>query len=658
MNDENNLVLNAGKSYRAGDFISAKYFYEKAAEKYGEKFFSLNVEMCRLKLGEIDGFKRGSSIISPFQLVRFLGDLDEAWLTEKVSYYLNEFKKVAFECDGQDVLSPIELVFWNAIKRKNNEFAIKILDALSFQERERISSDLLELAVFLKEMGDLSGAVWAVSGAYELSKVEKVFRALYWAGYNNKDFNLARVALEEIINLGNARTSSDGWLRAAKSRIEDLSALLVEIKQKLEIRNEPVYKSIPKRVAYFLHNSLPYSSGGYATRAQGVAKGLSNLGFEILCVSRPGFPVDTAGDHIGKELNSEDIVDGIRYSRIFEPSRKNMKGNAYMLAAADKIVEFLKKNKVEAVLAASNYLTAIPAAIAARKVGVPFFYEVRGFWEVTRVSREPEYEMHPHYIEQVEKERLAADSADAVFTLTRPMKEELISRGVDEKKITVFPNSCDLSKFNPRERDLNLAEKLRIPENVPVIGYIGSFVQYEGLENLAQACAELVAKNIDFRLLLVGNENASGTDRGPITEEILRVASEEGLADKLIMPGRIPHDQVESFYSLIDIAPFPRKPQPVTEMVSPMKPLEALAMEKAVVVSSVRALTEMIVENETGLVFEKGNIKDLSEKLEILIKDEQLRYKLGKNGRSWVESERTWDRTSEKAKDVINKFLL
>lgn len=658
MNDENNLVLNAGKSYRAGDFAGAKYFYEKAAEKYGEKFFSLNVEMCRLKLGEIDGFNRSGSIISPYQLVRFLQGVDEAWLAEKVDYYLNEFKKIAFECSGRFFLNPIELIFWNSVKNKNNELAINILNILSLQEKERVSSDFLELAVFLKERGDLSGGVWAVSGAYELNKVEKVFRALYWAGYNNKNFNLARVALDEIIKLGSARTSSDSWLRAAKNRIEDLSELLVEIKKNLAIRNEPAYKPINNRVAYFLHNSLPYSSGGYATRAQGVAKGLSNLGFEILCVSRPGFPIDTAGDHIGKELNSEDMVDGIRYSRIFEPSRKNMKGNVYMLAAADRIVEFLKKNKVEAVLAASNYLTAIPAAMAARKVGIPFFYEVRGFWEVTRVSREPEYEMHPHYIEQVEKERLAADSADAVFTLTRPMKEELINRGVDEKKITVFPNSCDLSKFSPRDRDLGLAEKLRIPENVPVIGYIGSFVQYEGLENLAQACAELVSKNIDFRLLLVGNENASGTDRGPITEEILRVASEEGLADKLIMPGRIPHDQVESFYSLIDIAPFPRKPQPVTEMVSPMKPLEALAMEKAVVVSSVRALAEMIVEHETGLVFEKGNIKDLSNKLEILIKDEKLRKRLGRNGRLWVENDRNWDKTSEKVKNVMNEFLL
>ncbi|WP_394062396.1 glycosyltransferase family 4 protein [Alcaligenes sp. WGS1538] len=657
MSDANNLVLIAGENYRVGDFARAKYLYEKAAEKYGEKFFSLNIELCRRKLEEEGNFEKTGSIISINKLVQFLLTIDDAWLDSKLSEYLKEFKEYLFDDGKKDILSPIEFIFWNAIKNKNNECAVKVLGLLGNKEKEKISSDLLELADCLKEGADLNGGLLAVSGAYEINKVEKIFRALYWAGYNNKNFKIAKFALKKIIDLGDARTSSSSWLKAAESRIEDLSALLVEIKRRLAVRSERTYEAIPKRIAYFLHNSLPYSSGGYATRAQGVAKGLSNLGFEVLCVSRPGFPLDTAGDHIGKELASEDVVDGIRYLRIFEPSRKRLKGNVYMLSAADAIVGFLKEHKVEAVLAASNYLTAIPAGIAAREVGIPFFYEVRGFWEVTRVSREPEYKTHPHYIEQVENERLAADSADVVFTLTRPMKEELVSRGVDEKKITVFPNSCDLSKFNPREKDLNLAGKLGIPKGVPVIGYIGSFVQYEGLEHLAQACAELAEKNIDFRLLLVGNENASGTDRGPITEEIMRVASEEGLADKLIMPGRVPHDQVEAFYSLIDIAPFPRKPQPVTEMVSPMKPLEALAMEKAVVVSSVRAMAEMIEDNKTGLIFEKGNIKDLSDKLEILIKDKSLREKLGKNGREWVRSERTWVKTSGKAKEIIDVFL-
>lgn len=655
-----NVVSQAYESYKAGDFSKAKSLYGEAARIYGEKFFALNLELCQAEINN----KLESDFVIPYVgvdgLIEVLLGIDDGWVDGKISQIKSslESKEMGAGSYSQAVL---RLIFWVEIKNKNKISAGKIVQAMDFESPgvDVFVLEILEASAYFKSIGESPDALKVVLGLYELNKTERTLRALYWAGFNSGKNEVAKFALTKIVEIGNERSSTDQWLKLAHERLNNGSSLLNEVKRRLSERKvAPVYQPVSRRIAYFLHNSLPYSSGGYATRAQGIAAGLMKAGFDVLCTSRPGFPLDIAGDHVGRDLTPGDIVDGVKYLRIFEPLRKNINGNVYMLAAADEIVQYLKKHRVEAVLAASNHLTAIPAAIAAREVGIPFFYEVRGFWEITRISREPAYKSTPQYAGQVENERLAAVNADAVFTLTTPMKEELVKRGVNEQSITILPNSCDPTKFSPRGRDRALAESLGIPSKVPVIGYIGSFVQYEGLENLAQACAELIKKNIDFRLLLVGNENASGSERGPITEEILRVASEEGLADKLIMPGRIPHDQVESFYSLIDIAPFPRKPQPVTEMVSPMKPLEALAMEKAVVVSSVRALTEMIIENETGLVFEKGNIKDLSEKLEILIKDEKLRCRLGKNGRSWVENERTWNRTSEKARDVINKFLL
>ena len=234
------------------------------------------------------------------------------------------------------------------------------------------------------------------------------------------------------------------------------------------------------------------------------------------------------------------------------------------------------------------------------------------------------------------------------------MLEELVDRGIPKEKLDLMPNSCNPADFTPISRNKSLARKLHIPTDVPVIGYIGTFVQYEGLDDLAEACGELKKKGLKFRLLLVGNENTSSEERGPITQKIIDIAKEYNYTEWLIMPGRVPHEEVEAYYSLIDVAPFPRKPQPVCEMVSPMKPLEASAMKKAIVVSSVRALTEMIVDGHTGLVFEKGNTKDLSEKLEILIADKKLRKMLGENGRVWVESERTWMLTTKK---LVNNLI-
>ena len=237
------------------------------------------------------------------------------------------------------------------------------------------------------------------------------------------------------------------------------------------------------RVAYVLHNSLPWSSGGYATRAHGLALGMERAGLEVVCLTRPGFPLDTKPELTAAALSLCDTVDGIDYRRIAAPVRTNALASDYMLAAADAVEAELRRLRPTWVIAASNYLTAMPGLIAARRLGLPFLYEVRGFWEVTRRSREPEFErsaVHRIY-EQMEAE--VARRADHVFTLTGPMSDELVRRGVDPATISLLPNSCDPERFTPRRRDKTLAAHLEIPASVPVIGYIGTFAQYEGLED-------------------------------------------------------------------------------------------------------------------------------------------------------------------------------
>jgi glycosyltransferase involved in cell wall biosynthesis len=268
---------------------------------------------------------------------------------------------------------------------------------------------------------------------------------------------------------------------------------------------------------------------------------------------------------------------------------------------------------------------------------------VRGFWEVTRLSREDEALHDPTYWLHVRLEGEVAAACDRVFTLSTPMADELVHRGVDPARIALLQNACDPAQFSPRARDTELAEHWGLPEDVPVIGYVGSFVQYEGLDDLVEACARLRAEGHAFRLVLVGNEKSEGNERGPITQKIERIAADKGLSDWLIMPGRVPHEQVEAWYSLFNITPFPRKPQPVTEMVTPLKPLEAMAMGKAVVMSSVRAMAEMVEDGRTGLVFKKGDVGDLAAALARLIVDSDLRTRLGAEARAFVQAERTWE---------------
>lgn len=492
--------------------------------------------------------------------------------------------------------------------------------------------------------------------AMQLEKNPMSVKALFWSyqrcGYISKSKNLLNWLCQyaeaksdkKLLNYVESKSRSYAFLTE-----DSLQAMLNEASNFVNVD----YVAEPNKIAYVLHNSLPYASGGYATRGHGLASAINNRGMDVVVITRPGFPLDTKKELVADDIALEEVIDGVTYKRIIRPERHKTATYDYILQAVQKLYEAFLEVKPSLVVGASNHLTAMPALLAARRLGIPFIYEVRGFWEVTRESREPEFAQSEWYALIVLFEAFTAKNAAHVFTLTTPMKEELVKRGTPENKVDILPNSCDPAKFEPKPRSEALAIRLNIPATVPVIGYIGTFVQYEGLEHLAEACGILKQRGIEFRLMIVGNENTAGDDKGPITQHILDVAKDFDFEDWLIMPGRIPHEEVEEYYSLVDIAPFPRKPQPVTEMVSPMKPLEAAAMKKAIVVSSVRALTDMITDGKNGLVFEKGNIEDFADKLYQLVKDDELRAQLGERARQWVEEERTWERTSSKFIEIF-----
>lgn len=411
---------------------------------------------------------------------------------------------------------------------------------------------------------------------------------------------------------------------------------------------------VESRVCYVLHNSLPYASGGYATRGHGLARGLVSQGFEVIALTRPGFPVDV--NDIPPVEVKDHTIDGVHYRRIASPDRKDKTRQLYMLEIIEAFEAAFREIRPSIVIGASFYISAVPAMIAARRLGIPFIYELRGLAEITKISRDPSYRVTPAYEEQVLMETETGQYADHMFTLTRAMRDESIERGVQGEKITILPNSCDPEKFSVMPRDADLAARYGFPEGIPVIGYIGSIVDYEGLDDLIEACAVLKSQGLEFRVMIVGSETATGQP-GEVCNQIMATSKRAGLDKWLVMPGRIPHHEVRAHYSLIDIAPFPRKPWPVCEMVSPMKPLEAFAMEKAVVVSSVAALSEMVRDGETGMIFEKGNIASLAGVLEKLIQNKELRERLGRAGRQYVNEERTWTRTANIAADIIRKTI-
>jgi glycosyltransferase involved in cell wall biosynthesis len=403
------------------------------------------------------------------------------------------------------------------------------------------------------------------------------------------------------------------------------------------------------RVVSFLHNSLPYSNGGYATRAHGLLTALRGTGIDVRAYTRPGYPMDLVKNFKGINLLTEDVIDDLPYRRIFDGATRRMPEASYMQATADAFTRVLDEEEPELVHGRSTYVVSMPALMAARRRGVPFVYEVSGLWEVVHASRD-DANARAAQIRRIKYlETVVACQADHVFTLTSAMRDELIARGVQSDNIAVAPNSVDPARFTPVSRDDRLAEAINFPPGVPVIGYIGSFQDYEGLDDLLDAVTSLRARGVAFRALLVGD----GTMLKPLQREVER----RDLADWVHMPGRVPFEQVRGYYSLVDIAAFPRKAWPVCEMVSPMKPFEAMALEKVIVVSSVAALREIVNDGHTGLVFDKGDVSSLTATLERAVLDSDLRADIGRKARSWIHEHRSWDRAARTVVDGYAKVL-
>lgn len=491
------------------------------------------------------------------------------------------------------------------------------------------------------------------SYAYSLDKSESTLRNVYFAYQRTLEYD----KLEEVIALLRMIAGDNPTPRQRKllwSTPEHLITLADQVPERKQIM---AYEPTQGKICYVIHNSLPYSSGGYATRGHGLLTALKGQGLDIYAMTRPGYPHDISDVKV-EEVVPAEIIDGVVYKRLLSPSRRDYSNYEYILKAAESYKQAFEVDRPALVVAASNHLDGIPAMFAARELGIPFIYEIRGFWEITRLSKYPEFAQAPMFEVEKRLEAVVAEHADYIFTLTQGMIDELDSRGVQtQDRITLLPNSCNLERFNPIPKDKELAAELSIPLDVPVIGYVGTLVSYEGLDDLAVACSRLKQLGYEFRLLIVGNEDATGQSKGSIIQQIEQIAEETGFIDWLIMPGRIPFEYVERYYSLIDIAPFPRKAWPVCEMVPPMKTLEALSMKKAVIVSSNKALTEMIEHDVNGRVYERGNVEDLTSQLKYLLDHPDKWQSYGEAGREFVENERTWQQTSKKAKQVIDNIL-
>ncbi|MDR2187949.1 MAG: glycosyltransferase, exosortase A system-associated [Azonexus sp.] len=383
------------------------------------------------------------------------------------------------------------------------------------------------------------------------------------------------------------------------------------------------------RVLHVLDHSLPLHSG-YTFRTAALLREQRALGWETFHLTSPKQGAATA---------AIEEADGLAFHRT--PSATGALARwplgrelALMKALATRLEAVARDIRPDIIHAHSPVLNALPAIKVARRLGLPVVYEIRAFWEDAAVDHGSTREGSLRYRATRHLETRAIRQADHVFTICEGLRADITARGIAAAKVTVIPNAVDVAAFPPaRPPDPALLAQWGLSGQT-VIGFIGSFYAYEGLDLLLDALPELIGQRPDIRLLLVGG--------GPQESRLRQQAASLGLDQRVIFTGRVPHQEVSRYYDLIDILAYPRHPMRLTELVTPLKPLEAMAQGQLFVASDVGGHKELIEHDKTGILFKADDRAALSKALLTLLDNRQRWPELKMNGRRFVETVRNW----------------
>ena len=307
---------------------------------------------------------------------------------------------------------------------------------------------------------------------------------------------------------------------------------------------------------------------------------------------------------------------------------------ALMKQLEARLEEVAREIRPDIIHAHSPVLNALPAIKVARKLGIPVVYEIRAFWEDAAVDHGSTSEGSLRYRATRRLETRAIQQVDHVFTICEGLRADIVARGIPADKVTVIPNAVDVDSFQlASPPDPQLQEKWGLTGKT-VVGFIGSFYAYEGLDLLLDALPELIHQRPDVRVLLVGG--------GPQEANLRQQAERLGLGENVIFTGRVPHKEVNRYYDLINILAYPRHPMRLTELVTPLKPLEAMAQGQLFVASDVGGHKELIDHGRTGILFEAGNRESLAKAIINLLETPAAWPAIRANGRAFVENVRNW----------------
>jgi PEP-CTERM/exosortase A-associated glycosyltransferase len=392
------------------------------------------------------------------------------------------------------------------------------------------------------------------------------------------------------------------------------------------------------RVLHVLDHSLPLHSG-YAFRTRAIMTAQAASGLEVRGIT---------GQRHSADGPVAEVADGLLFHRT--PGAASGPAGVREWREIARLAEHIEKLaadwRPDVLHAHSPSLCGHAALKAGRALGIPVVYEIRAFWEDAAVGNGTGREGSVKYrLTRALEDRVVAE-ADAVFTICHGLRDDLVRRGHPEGKIGLSPNGVDFALFGePLPRDAALAAELGLGDG-PVIGFIGSFYDYEGLDDLIAAMPHVRARHPGASLLLVGG--------GPVEDALRRQAA--GVAG-VHFTGRVPHGEVERYYALADVLAYPRKASRLTELVTPLKPLEAMAQGRIVAASDVGGHRELIADGVTGALFPPDAPAACAQALADLVDDRAEWPAMRERARAHVAAKHDWARNIRRYQDVYQALL-
>jgi PEP-CTERM/exosortase A-associated glycosyltransferase len=386
------------------------------------------------------------------------------------------------------------------------------------------------------------------------------------------------------------------------------------------------------RILHVLDHSIPLHSG-YTFRTRAIIEQQRAMGWETFHVT---------GAKQGATQTSVETVDGLVFYRT--PPLYGLSARLPVikqLAVISRLEQTLRQIigtvKPDILHAHSPGLNGVAALRARARFNLPVVYEVRAFWEDAAVDHGTSREWGVRYRLTRGMETYVLERADAVTTICEGLRGDIVDRGIPAGKVTVIPNAVDARRFSMDGRaDPGLQADLGLTGNT-VLGFIGSFYAYEGLILLLEAIPGVLKEIPNVRVLLVGG--------GPQESRLRQRVAELGLHEAVIFTGRVPHDTVQAYYNLIDVFVYPRLPMRLTDLVTPLKPLEAMAQGRLVLASDVGGHRELIRPGMNGELFAAGDVAGLRTAILDLLRNRERWQSLREGGRHFVEAERTWPRS-------------